>query len=137
MNEDFEIVEENFVKYGEVNSFQDLIVWQKSMDLVVGVYEVCKQLPESEKFGLTTQLRRASVSVPSNISEGWGRKTLGNYIQFLRIANGSLCETETQLILCQRINFINEVDLKILRNQIREIEKMLKSLISKLEQKNH
>lgn len=137
MEEDFEIVEESFAKYGEVKSFQDLIVWQKSMDLAVQVYEVSKQLPDSEKFGLTNQMRRAAVSVPSNIAEGWGRKILGSYIQFLRISNGSLCETHTQLVLCFRLNFIKENELNELKKQIGEIEKMLKSLISKLEQKSN
>jgi len=137
MEMDFAIVEESYSKYGPINSFRDLIVWQKSMDLVVGVYEITKQLPEAEKFGLTIQVRKAAVSVPSNIAEGWGRKSSGSYAQFLRISHGSLCETETQLVLCVMLKFVKQDDINSLQDQISEIAKMLRSLISKIEQKNN
>ena len=137
MESDLMLLEESVSKYGEINSFRDLIVWQKSMQLVVGIYEITKQMPIEEKYGLTNQLRRAVVSVPSNIAEGWGRKSRGHYIQFLRIASGSLCETDTQLELGVRLSYFQEKDVVCLKGQLLEMEKMLRSLISKLEQKNN
>ncbi len=137
MESDLMLLEESVSKYGEINSFRDLIVWQKSMQLVVGIYEITKQMPIEEKYGLTNQLRRAVVSVPSNIAEGWGRKSRGHYIQFLRIASGSLCETDTQLELAVRLCYFQEKDVVSLKGQLLEMEKMLRSLISKLEQKNN
>jgi four helix bundle protein len=137
MESDLMLVEESVSKYGAINSFRDLIVWQKSMQLVVGIYEITKKMPSEEKYGLTNQLRRSVVSVPSNIAEGWGRKSRGNYIQFLRIASGSLCETETQLELAVMLSYLQEKDVISLKGQLLEMEKMLRSLISKLEQKNN
>ncbi|MBK9191382.1 MAG: four helix bundle protein [Crocinitomicaceae bacterium] len=131
------IFEEGTVEYGKINSYRDLIVWQKAMDLVVHVYEVSKDFPSDEKFGITNQIRRAAVSVPSNIAEGWGRKYLGSYIQFLRISYGSICELNTQLEICVRLNYVNENDITSLKNQILQVEKMIKSMISKLELKNN
>ena len=137
MESDLMLLEESVSKYGEINSFRDLIVWQKSMQLVVGIYEITKKMPIEEKYGLTNQLRRAVVSVPSNIAEGWGRKSRGHYIQFLRIASGSLCETDTQLELAVRLSYFQEKDVVTLKGQLLEMEKMLRSLISKLELKNN
>jgi len=137
MEKDIELEEESYTKYGEINNYQDLIVWQKSMDLVVSIYEKSKSFPDQEKFGLSNQIRRAAVSVPSNIAEGWGRKSIGNYIQFLKVANGSLCETETQLLLSLRLKFLVEEEIIELKDNLKEIEKMLRSLITKLEQKNN
>jgi four helix bundle protein len=137
MESDLMLLEESVSKYGEINSFRDLIVWQKSMQLVVGIYEITKKMPIEEKYGLTNQLRRAVVSVPSNIAEGWGRKSRGHYIQFLRIASGSLCETDTQLELAVRLSYFQEKDVVSLKGQLLEMEKMLRSLISKLELKNN
>lgn len=131
------IFEEGTVEYGKINSYRDLIVWQKAMDLVINVYAVSKDFHADEKFGITNQIRRAAVSVPSNIAEGWGRKNLGSYIQFLRISFGSLCELNTQLEICLRLNYVNENDITGLKNQILQVEKMIKSLISKLELKNN
>ena len=137
MESDLMLLEESVSKYGEINSFRDLIVWQKSMQLVVGIYEITKKMPSEEKYGLTNQLRRAVVSVPSNIAEGWGRKSRGHYVQFLRIASGSLCETNTQLELAVRLSYFQEKDVVTLKGQLLEMEKMLRSLISKLELKNN
>lgn len=137
MESDLMLLEESVSKYGEINSFRDLIVWQKSMQLVVGIYEITKKMPIEEKYGLTNQLRRAVVSVPSNIAEGWGRKSRGHYVQFLRIASGSLCETNTQLELAVRLSYFQEKDVVTLKGQLLEMEKMLRSLISKLELKNN
>ena len=118
---------------GIIKSYKDLIVWQKSMTLVKEVYNYSKSFPEEEKFGLTSQMRRCSVSVPSNIAEGWGRFSRKNYIQFLRISRGSLYELETQVLIAKELNYINESDF--LENLIVEISKMLNSLIKKLEEK--
>lgn len=136
MTEDFQLVEESYTKYGEIKSYRDLLVWQKSMQLVVEIYEITEDLPQDEKFGITAQIRKSIVSVPSNIAEGWGRKSLGSYIQFLRIANGSLCETETQLRVCVMLKYLDENKLTTTTNKIEEVLKMLRSLVSKLEQKN-
>ena len=81
-----------------IESFKDLIVWQKSMSLVKEVYVITSNFPKSEIYGLTSQMRRAAVSIPSNIAEGKKRKTKNDYVQFLRIANGSAAELETQLL---------------------------------------
>lgn len=83
-----------------INSFKDLIVWQKSMDLVESIYRITEKLPSKEQFGLISQMRRAAVSIPSNIAEGYGRQSKGSYTQFLSISRGSLLELETQTELC-------------------------------------
>ncbi|MBK8926904.1 MAG: four helix bundle protein [Crocinitomicaceae bacterium] len=134
MNSDFEIVEESYTQYGEIKSYRDLLVWQKSMQLVIDIYALTNELPPDEKFGLSAQIRKAAVSVPSNIAEGWGRNSLGNYIQFLRIAYGSLCETETQLTICSMLGYINQDNGRDIKIKFEEIGKMLRSLIKKLEQ---
>jgi four helix bundle protein len=88
-------------------NYRDLRVWQKAMQLAEGVYLLAAGLPGSERFGLAEQLRRAGVSVPANIAEGYGRYRSGEYIRFLEIANGSLKELETHMILAQRLNFLS------------------------------
>ena len=90
-------------------SFRDLHVWQQSMALTTRVYELSRSFPEDEKFGLTAQIRRASVSVPSNIAEGSGRRSKGEFLQFLGIATGSLREVETETILATMLGFVEEV----------------------------
>ncbi len=90
-----------------LRSYRDLEVWEVSMQLVEAVYRMVEQLPESEKFGLMSQLRRASVSVPANIAEGYGRAHRAEYLQHLSIARGSLLEVETLLTLCVRLNMID------------------------------
>lgn len=117
-----------------LKSYKELIVWQKSMVLVKEIYKLTSSFPENEKFGLTSQMRRASVSIPSNIAEGWGRLSRKNYIQFLRISRGSLFELETQVLITKELNYIN--DSVTIENMIIEISKMLNSLIKKLEEKN-
>ena len=86
-------------------SFKDLIVWQRAIELTAAVYQLTSTFPETERFGLTNQLRRASVSVPPNLAEGYGRATQGEYIQFLGHARGSNLEVETQLALSQVLGF--------------------------------
>lgn len=117
----------------KLKSYKELIVWQKSITLVIEIYKATKFFPEEEKFGLISQMRRAVVSIPSNIAEGWGRTTRKNYIQFLRISGGSLFELETQLIIAIKLNYIK--DSENVENLIIEISKMFNSLISKLMEK--
>ena len=104
------------------------------MTLVAEIYDITKKLPEDERFGLTSQMRRCSVSIPSNIAEGWGRLSRKNYIQFLRISRGSLYELETQILITKKLNYIN--DCESIESLIIEISKMLNSLIRKLEDKS-
>jgi four helix bundle protein len=91
-----------------VESFQELRTWQEGMDLAEDVYRETVQFPKEETFGLTSQMRRAAVSVPSNIAEGWGRESTGDYIHFLKIAKGSTCELMTQTMLAKRLGLWDE-----------------------------
>ena len=117
-------------------TFRDLIVWQKAMRLVTDVYRITRKLPKEEQFGLTSQLRRAAVSVPSNIAEGYGRNSNQDFIKFLRHANGSLFELQTQLIICLNLEFLNHEDFQSLEDQTREVERMNSSLINAIQNKS-
>jgi four helix bundle protein len=112
-----------------LNSFQDLIVWQKARLLVGGVYILCEKLPKDEKFGLSNQAKRSAVSIPSNIAEGYRRNNRKEYVQFLGIALGSAAELETQLIL---MNDIFKIDINESINQVKEVQKMLLVMRKKL-----
>src|SRR6266850_1089288 len=90
----------------KVRNYQELIVWQKAMDLVVEVYTISKTFPREEIYGLTSQLRRAAVSVPSNIAEGQGRRTTADFLRHLSISYGSLREVETQILIAQRLKYL-------------------------------
>jgi len=107
-----------------MHNFRELKVWQRSKVLVKDIYILTKKFPSDERFGLTNQLRRAAVSVPSNIAEGCGRGTDKQLIHFLNIAIGSLCEIETQLILSCDLEFIEEKELKTLISEVDQIQKM-------------
>jgi four helix bundle protein len=115
-----------------IQSHRDLLVWQKSMDLVVAIYRITQKLPSHEQFGLISQLRRAAVSIPSNIAEGYGRHSSGSYKQFLSISRGSLLELETQIELCVRLGYLTQPDTVDISMAITELSKMLTSLISKI-----
>ena len=115
-----------------MKSYRDLIVWQKSMTWVTLVYSLSSSIPESEKFGLISQIRKSSVSIPSNIAEGYGRNYKKDYSRFLQIARGSLFECQTQIEIAINLNFISEEDCKEINELSIEIEKMLNSLINKL-----
>jgi four helix bundle protein len=115
-----------------VKSYKDLLVWQRSMELCVEVYRMTSTFPDSEKFGLTNQLRRATVSVASNIAEGYGRASTGEYIQFLGHSRGSIYEVNTQLLISQKLNF---GATNIRENAIKtadEVGKMLVAMMKKL-----
>lgn len=120
-----------------LKSYRDLEVWQKAMDLTELVYAITKQYPSDERFGLTSQSRKAAVSVPSNIAEGYGRTHRGDYLKFLSNARGSLCELETQLILAGRLKFATREAIIPAWSLCQQIGKMLLRLILKLAENNH
>lgn len=109
-------------------SYQELLVWQKAMDLTVAIYKATSNFPKEELFGLVSQMRRAAVSIASNIAEGEGRKSKNEFAHFIGISLGSKAELETQLILCNRINLIEETVAKPLLTDLDEIGKMLTTL---------
>ena len=109
-------------------SYRDLEVWQKAMDLVTDIYSTTNSFPDTEKFGLTNQLRRAAVSIPSNIAEGQGRGSKKEFNQFLNIAYGSLQEVETQIEISTRLNFISNEQSTPLLDQCSTIARMLNGL---------
>lgn len=113
------------------NGYRDLIVWQKAMEIVVETYKLTKTLPPEEKFNLISQMNRSSLSIPSNIAEGWGRKSSKNFRQFLLISNGSCLELETQIELVKRLNLGKNFNFILLDSLIIEVLKMLNSLINK------
>ena len=115
-----------------IKTYRDLIVWQKAMQFVTNVYAKSASFPQNEQFGLTSQIRRSAVSIPSNIAEGYGRNSTGDYTRFLQIALGSLFEIQTQIEIAFNLNYISENDFQALFDLSREIERMLSSLINKL-----
>ncbi|MBD3725134.1 MAG: four helix bundle protein [Flavobacteriaceae bacterium] len=115
-----------------MKSYRDLIVWQKSMNWVTLVYKISEVFPESEKFGLVSQIKRSSVSVPSNIAEGYGRNYKKDYAKFLQIARGSLYECQTQIEIAVNLSFIKREQIQEASDLSIEIEKMLNSLVNKL-----
>jgi len=114
-------------------SYRDLLVWQKRLELCIKVYEVCRNFPRSETYGLIDQMKRASVSVPSNIAEGQARQHAREFRHFLSIANGSLAELDTQRIIAERLAFLSPENSSDLDRLITEIRKILYSLNTKLE----
>lgn len=114
---------------------KDLIVWQKAILLTQVIYSLTKQFPMDEVFGLTNQIRRAVISVPSNIAEGFNRGSDKEFIYFLRVAKGSAAEVETQLIIFKKLNYINDDDVKPALDLYNEIARMLGTLIIKIEKK--
>ena len=117
-----------------IKTHRDLDVWKKSRELVKHVYKLTSAFPDSEKYGLISQVQRASVSVPSNIAEGHARSTK-EYMHFISISLGSLAELETQIFLSIDLQFIKESDVKSLLSMINDIEKMLRSLYNSLKKK--
>ena len=115
-----------------VKDHKDLIVWQKAMDLLVEVYHLVKKLPKEELYALSDQMRRAVVSIPSNIAEGRGRSSDKDYLRFLFIARGSQAEVETQLLACVRLDYLRESEIQLALDLCSEIGRMLNSMIRKL-----
>jgi four helix bundle protein len=119
-----------------INSYQDLKVWQKSMDLVEESYRLTQKLPKTETYGLISQIQRAAVSIPANIAEGKGRIHLGDYIRHLSIANGSLRELETLMLIVARLKYIDNTELQKIFILTDEVGCMLNKLIEKLKSNN-
>lgn len=117
-----------------IKSYKDLLIWQKGIDIIIKLYELVEGFPKEEIYALTSQLKRAAISISSNIAEGYGRNSTQSYIHFVSISRGSLFELETQLIVAQKLKFIkNETLFSDLMNQITEESKMINSFINKLE----
>ena len=111
-----------------LKSYQDLEVWKKSIELAERVYRVSAQFPPEEKYGLTSQIRRAAVSIAANIAEGAERSGTGEFLQFLGIASGSLAETETFLILAERLGMVTQEKIALLQAQAADVGRMLNGL---------
>ena len=112
-----------------VQSYGEPVVWQKGMDLCVLAYQVTKRLPKEEMYGLVSQVRRSVVSVPSNIAEGFGRDQTGSFVNHLRIAQGSLKEFETQVLVCRRVDMLTDDEITPLLSLADEVGRMLRALI--------
>jgi four helix bundle protein len=117
---------------GTIQSYRDLIIWQKSVTLVTKIYEVTGSFPASEMYGLTNQLRRCAVSIPSNIAEGYGRKSTADYKRFLQIGVGSLYEMQTQVEISFNLAYISKKQYDELMSLSIEIDKMMYSIIQKI-----
>jgi len=116
----------------KINSYRDLLVWQKGLELAYLLYGITRLFPQEEKFGLISQIRRAAVSVPSNIAEGQARYGKKEFIQYLYIAKGSLAELDTQCLIARELGYVEEPQIKPVFLQIDELQRMLYSLIGKL-----
>ena len=114
------------------SDFRELKVWQKAMELTVEIYSIVKLLPQEETFALSGQMRRAAVSIPSNIAEGQGRDALKEFIRFLAVARGSLRELSTQLEICERVGYLKQSQTVKANDLIEEIDKMLNALSKSL-----
>ena len=115
-----------------MSHFRKILVWQKSISLVTKIYKATSTFPRKEMFGLTSQIRRSSVSIPSNIAEGSGRESTKDFLRFLYISMGSIFEMQTQLEIAKNIIYIKEEEFNNLYEDSREIERMLVSFIKKL-----
>jgi len=115
-----------------VNSYKDLIVWKKSIQLVKGVYKATENFPPNEVYGLTSQIRRSAVSIPSNIAEGFARRNLGEYRQFLYIAFGSGAELETQLLISKELGYLKQENYSQIQALLTEVMKMLNTMLKNL-----
>jgi four helix bundle protein len=118
-----------------VKSYRDLRVWEKAMDLVVECYKLAQALPKTETYGLISQIQRSAVSIPANIAEGHGRDHLGDYLHHLSVANGSLMELQTHLLICARLSFLSENQLRPALTLADELSRMLAGLTGKLKER--
>jgi len=116
----------------EIKSFRDLIIWQRGINLVKDVYEETRNFPKEELYGITTQIRRSAISIPSNISEGHIRQHRAEFRQFLNIALGSLAELETQIIIARELNYLSIEKSENLIDQMSSLGKMMRGLMKKL-----
>lgn len=120
----------------KIKSFRELLVWQKSILLVTEIYKLTAGFPKEEIFGLISQMRRSAISIPSNIAEGFGRNSQGDFKRFLNIALGSTYELQTQIEIAYNLEFINKENYKNIMDGCLELEKMLNSLVSKIVSKS-
>jgi four helix bundle protein len=119
-----------------IRSYRDLLIWSAAVDLAVRCYEITKSYPQSESYGMTSQIRRASTSIAANIAEGYGRDGPGQFVQFLRIAQGSLKELETHLIISERIGLVSGSEAEPLMKQCDELGRMLRAFIRTAQKKS-
>lgn len=117
----------------KVDGFRDLVAWQKAVELVVECYRVTKGFPPAERYGLTSQLQRAAVSVPANIAEGKGRGFNGYYVNHLAIANGSLCELETHIEIAKQLGYLEIDQSEQLQQKIGEVGRLITALRKSVE----
>ena len=115
-----------------MNTFRDLLIWQKSMNLVTEIYQLTNSFPKEEIYGLSSQIRRSAISIPSNIAEGYGRDGNGDYLRFLNISISSLFEIQTQLEISYNLKYINQIQFNKTNGESREIERMLSAFIRKI-----
>ena len=116
-----------------MSTFRDLLIWQKSMNFVTQIYQETESFPDSEKYGLVSQIRRSAVSIPSNIAEGYGRNSDGDFQRFLNISMGSLFEIQTQLQIAQNLEYLDTTENERLFDLSREIERMMSSFIRSIQ----
>lgn len=119
-----------------MSNFRNLLIWQKSIALTTKIYATTKNFPKEEIYGLTSQIRRSAISIPSNIAEGFGRDSNKEYLRFLNISIGSLFEMQTQLEIAKNIEYLTEEDFNNLYEDSREVERMLVSFINKIKERN-
>lgn len=119
-----------------MNNYKELKIWQKSVDLAVKVYQLTSHFPKEESYGITSQIRRSAVSIASNIAEGAGRNSNKDFNNFLGVSHGSTCELETQLIIAQRVNFLDHGSFESMQQDLVEIQKMNWSLKKSLTTQN-
>ena len=119
----------------EIKSFKDLVVWQKAVDLCVSIYSATRTFPGEERFGMTAELRKTARSIPYNIAEGHKRPTTADYVRFLGIAAGSGGELETQILLAERLAYLDHHHAKRLLELYREVERMLAGLTRSLDRR--
>jgi len=122
---DIELRTSNNLKIINMHNFKELIVWQKSKDLVKDIYKLTQKFPIDERFGLTQQIRRAAVSIPSNIAEGSGRRTNNDFLHFIDIANGSAFEVETQLYLALDLEYISQSEFEDVAAKLLDVERLI------------
>jgi four helix bundle protein len=116
-----------------LRSYQDLIGWKKSIALVTEIYRCTQNFPRPEMYGLTSQIRRAAISIPSNIAEGQGRRSRGEFKQFLGQARGSVFELESQIIIARNLGYVDEDSAQALLSQITEVGRIINGLLSSLD----
>ena len=119
-----------------IKTYRDLVVWKKSMELVTEIYKMTKTFPKEEIYGLASQIRRCAISVPSNIAEGYGRRSTDDYLRFLRIAISSLYEIQTQIEIALNLKYLPDNKFQQIYESTREIERMLSSLIKKIKERH-